>query len=149
MVIKKGQFTIFSLLVAIDISIIFLVSFSFFLGFDKNLYSIIVFICIIVSTIFISVILFFIFSKLIKKKYVIDDNCITYLKKDVVLTVWDFSQIKKAEYVKFNFPTTILNGNAFGYIKIEMLNDEKIYISAFLNQVKKINKLYFHIKITK
>lgn len=149
MVIKKGQFTIFCILVGIDISIIFLASFSFFLGFDKNLYSIIVFICIIVSTIFISVVLFFIFSKLIKKKYVIDDNCITYLKKDVVLTVWDFSQIKKAEYIKFNYLTTILNGNVFGDIKIEMLNGEKIYISAFLNQVKKINKLYFHIKITK
>ncbi len=148
MVIKKGQFSIFYILVGINISIIFLVSFSFLLGFDKNVHSITVFIGIIVSTIFISVILFFIFSKLIKKKYVIDDNCITYLKKDVVLTVWDFSQIKKAEYVKFNF-LTILNGNAFGDIKIEMLNGEKIYISAFFNQVKKINKLYFYIKITK
>lgn len=148
MVIKRGKYVLFVGIVMFDVVLFILSLFSFLLGFDINYKSVLFFCLISVILAFSSVILYFFISHFIKHKYVFDDKCITYLKKDKVLNIWYYENITKAEYIKFSIQT-ILDQSIFGDIKITMNDGSQIVFSASLKQIKKINQNYFKVKITK
>ena len=148
MVIKRGKYALFVVIVMFDF-VLFIVSLlGFLLGFDINYKSVLFFCLISVILVFLSVILYVFISHFIKHKYVFDDKCITYLKKDKVLNIWYYENITKAEYIKFS-EQTIIYQRIFGDIKITMNDGSQIVFSAFLKQIKKINQNYFKVKIKK
>ena len=148
MIIKKGQYVLFIVLVTLEVFSIIIGLFSFLLGFEISFKTIMFFLIIAFSISFFNILIYIIILKHLNTKYVFDDYCISYIIKNDYLCKWEYSLIKNAEYYKFSLHT-ILNQSVFGYIKITMHDGNFLIIDMSLKKALHINEKYFKIVFKK
>ena len=147
MKIKDGLFFLKIVLISVDSIILLLGIPTYFFGFEINTLHNLVFFMIILCILIISVFIYVLGHKLIKNYFIITDKSIIFYKNNIEQYEISFHEVFSAEYFCFTFGT-ILNQSAFGFLKIN-IDNQNIIIDISKTTAKDINKKYFKIRFIK
>lgn len=147
MKIKEGLFFLKIVLISVDSIILLLGIPTYFFGFEINTLHNLVFFMIILCILIISVFIYVLGYKLIKNYFIITDKSIIFYKNNIEQYEISFHEVFSAEYFCFTFGT-ILNQSAFGFLKIN-IDNQNIIIDISKTTAKEINKKYFKIRFIK